>query len=225
VSDPSERSGPSGRGEEVTRAARVARWCRRNAYLGFAGAAILVLAQVVEFSPPEKVRLDPEEAVTLVGEAPAHEFSDELGSSQAVQLRATLRRYPSPDLDVGRPDPEVDELAQVLSQPVVTTILGMNASIDQTVRLERGDLEIDLSVDGTPRVEGKTSRGKPPSLTLEHEISVVSRRARVFREEAEQRTHVRSSGILAQVEEGGYRMVFSVDDHLFALDIEVHRAV
>ena len=208
-----------------SRAVRALGWIRSHAYLAFAAGAILLLAQVVEFTPPDKVRIDPDEAVMLVGEAPAHEFSDQLGSSQAVQLRATLRRYPRTDIDVARPDPEIDELAQVLSQPVVTTIFGMNASIDQTIRLDRGDLEIDISIDGTPRIEGKTKRGQAPSLTLEHDISVVSRRSRVFREEPDSRVHVRTSGILTQVEGGGYRLVFSVDDHLFALDLEVHRAV
>lgn len=169
--------------------------------------------------------MDEAERISLVGEAPAHEFSDRLGSSQAVQLRATLRRYPSVELDVARPDPETDRLAQVLSQPVVTTILGMNASIDQTVRLEHGGLEIDLAVDGTPRLDTRAASNGPPTLLLEHDISVVSRRSRMFHDEPQRRIHLRSSGVLAQIEDGGHRVVFLVDDHLFALDIEIHRAV
>jgi hypothetical protein len=198
---------------------------RRNAYLGVAAAAALVLLNVVEFRPPERVRLDPDDMAALVGEAPRQEFTEQLENPQAVQVRATLRQYSDPAIDASQPDPEVDQYARVLSQPVVTTILGMNATIDQTVRLDAGDLEVDLLVHATPRLQGKARKGKPPPLSLEHDVQVVSRKHGWFTKSPTRRTHVRSEGLLLGVEERGYRLVFTVDDHLFALDLELYRSV
>jgi hypothetical protein len=193
-----------------------------NAYLGLVVGAGLVFTRTVEFSPPPEVRVRTGDGSGLVGEAPAQEFAEELGNTQAVQIRATLREYPSAQMDVSVPDPEVDEHARVLSQPVITTILGMNATVEQTVRLEGGDLEVDLSMHATPRLLGKAKRGKAPPLTLEKEVLVKSRRRRWLDGE-ESRVHVDSRATLLNVEDRGYRLVFAVDEHLFALDLELHR--
>lgn len=202
---------------------------RDNAYLIAVAIAAMVLFRVVDFSPPDKVRADPAESVDLVGEAPRQEFSDELGNEQAVQLRATLRLYDgvlAGDDDIGTPDPDVDERARLLSQPVVTTILGMNATLDQTVRLEGGKLEVDLSVQATPReLEGVRTKGKGDRISLEHRVRVFSRRASWRRKATTDDTeiHLDTSGVLLNVDKAGHRIVFTVDDHLFALDLELHR--
>jgi hypothetical protein len=39
-----------------------------------------------------------------------------------------------------------------------------------------------------------------------------------------QRVHLHSRGFLQKVEDGGHRVVFAVDDHLFSLDLELRRA-
>lgn len=196
-------------------------WLKRNAYLGLVVGAGLVLSRTVDFEPPPEVRMA-DRGAGVVGEAPVQEFADELGNAQAVQLRAVLRLYPDPEMKVALPDPEVDEHARVLSQPVVTTILGMNATVEQTVRLEGGDLEIDLSVHATPRLTSKPRGAKAPPLSLEQEISVKSRRDHWLGAKRE-RVHVDSRATLLDVEDRGYRLVFTVDEHLFALDLELHR--
>ncbi|PRP90326.1 hypothetical protein ENSA5_65730 [Enhygromyxa salina] len=200
----------------------ISRWLSSNSWLILAAAAGLVLTRVVEFSAPGEVRID-DATVDLVGEAPSQEFSSQLGNPQAVQLRATLRLYPRNDLDVREPDPELDAKARILSQPVVTTIYAMNATIDQTVRLDGGELEIDVALAGTPRV-GEASRNKVPELTLEQELTVTSRQNK-WLGEPEQRVHLHTRGTLTDLEARPYRWVFVVEGKLFALDLELNRGV
>ncbi len=195
----------------------------RNAYLALLVGAVMVLTRVVDFEAPDQVRSDSAAQADLIGDAPQQEFSTDLGSAQAVQVRATVRRYGDTSTPVGPPDPEIDDRAQVLSQPVVTTILGMNATVDQTIRLEDGALQVDLVVHATPRLEEQTRKGKAPKLTLEHEISVSSRRTEWWSKRERERIHIDSRGTLLDVEDKGYRLVFTVDDHLFALDLELNR--
>lgn len=206
-------------------ARRALGWLRRNAYLGLAAAAVLVVTEVVEFSPPPEVRVGKGDVGQLVGDAPPQEFSAELANPQAVQLRATLRLYPDDELEVSAPDPDTDAQGKLLSQPVVTTLLGMNATVDQTLRLEDGTLEVDLVLDATPRL-GERPRGskRPAPITLEHELRVRSRRTDWWRGTPRRRVHVHSRGLLTRVEDDGFRLVFSVDEHLFSLDLELHRA-
>ncbi len=200
-------------------------WMRRNAYLVLIAAAVLVLMRAVEFSPPPEVRVGQADVGSIVGDAPHQEFSGDLENPQSVQVRATLRLYPDNELPVSMPDPDVDVQGRLLSQPVVTTILGMNATIDQTVRLEEGDLEVSLSVNATPRLERPHRKGKPaPPITLESEVSVKSKRTPWWSDQPEQRVNLDTRAFLAKVEDGGHRIVFTVDDHLFSLDLEVHRA-
>jgi hypothetical protein len=203
----------------ATRTKKIARWLSSNGWMILAAAATLVLARVVEFSPPDEVRID-DATVDLVGEAPAQEFS-QLDNPQAVQLRATLRLYPRDDLDVREPDPKLDDKARTLSQPVVTTIYAMNATIDQTVRLDGGDLEIDVSLAGTPRL-GEAGKNATPPVNLEHELTIVSREHKWLGEPVH-RTHLHTRGTLAELEERPHRWVFTIDGKLFALDLELHR--
>lgn len=203
---------------------RVLGWLRRNAYLAVVAGAVLVVTRAVEFSPPPEVRLGKGGVGQLVGDAPPQEFSPDLANPQAVQLRATLRLYPDNELEVAAPDPDTDAQGKLLSQPVVTTLLGMNATVDQTLRLDGGELEVDLVLHATPRL-GERPRGSdaPPPLTLEHELSVRSRRSEWWDSTPRHRVHVDSRGLLTRVDDG-WRLVFSVDDHLFSLDLELHRA-
>jgi hypothetical protein len=200
-------------------------WARRNMYLVVIAGAALVVTRAIDFSPPPEVRVGNANVGQLVGDAPPQEFSEQLSNPQAVQVRATLRLYPDAELRVGAPDPEVDEQGKVLSQPVVTTILGMNATVDQTVRLEGGDLEILLGIDATPRLQGTAKKGQPaPEIVLEHELHVRSRRDAWWRNQPVERVHLDSRGFLGKIAEHGHRVVFTVDDHLFSLDLEVHRS-
>jgi hypothetical protein len=204
---------------------RALRWLRRNAYLAVAAGAVLVATRAVDFSPPPEVRVGKGDVAQLVGDAPPQEFSGELANPQAVQLRATLRLYPDNELEVAAPDPDTDVQGKLLSQPVVTTLLGMNATIDQTLRLDGGELEVDLVLNATPRL-GERPRGSnsaPAPITLEHELSVRSRKHEWWNSTPLRRVHVDSRGILSRVDDG-WRLVFSVDEHLFSLDLELHRA-
>lgn len=197
----------------------VARWLSGNSWLILAAGAVLVLARVVEFSPPDEVRID-DARVDLVGEAPRQEFSTQLDNPQAVQLRATLRLYPRADIDVREPDPAVDGKARVLSQPVVTTIYAMNATIEQTVRL--GGLEIDVVLGGTPRLGETSKKSAAPPLSLEHELTIRSRETKWLGDPV-RRTHLHTRGTLAELEDRPHRWVFTVDGKLFALDLDVKR--
>jgi hypothetical protein len=203
---------------------RALRWLRRNAYLAVAAGAVLVAAGAVDFAPPPEVRVGKGDVAQLVGDAPAQEFSAELANPQAVQLRATLRLYPDNELEVAAPDPDSDAQGKLLSQPVITTLLGMNATIDQTLRLDGGELEVDLVLNATPRVGDRVRGAKGPApITLEHELSVRSRKHEWWNSTPQRRVHVDSRGILSRVDDG-WRLVFSVDEHLFSLDLELHRA-
>jgi hypothetical protein len=211
----------------VGRVRRVLGFLSRNAYLTLIVAAGLVLTKAIDFSPPEQVRVGKTDVAKIVGDAPAQDFSHELSHPQSVQVRATLRLYPDNELQVSMPDPDMDDQGRMLSQPVVTTILGMNATTEQTVRLEDGELEIDVTINATPRLDPakKSKKGKkPPPLILESEVSVKSRRKQWWARRPQQRVHLDSRAFLEKVEENGHRIVFTVDQHLFSLDIELHRA-
>ena len=219
-SDPGSRSDDPGSRPRLR--SRVSRWLFANSWLVLATGAALVLANVVEFEPPEDVRID-DASVDLIGEAPAQTFDAQLANPQSVQMRATLRLYPRPDMDVREPDPKLDAKARILSQPVVTTIYAMNANIDQTVRLEGGDLEIDIQLAGAPRL-GEAGKNKVPPLRLEQELTVSSRTKRWLREPIEQ-VHLHTRGTLTDLEDRPYRWVFLIDGKLFALDLELYRGL
>lgn len=192
----------------------------RHAYLGLIAGALLVITRTIQFTPPDKVRVETTDVGQLVGDAPRQEFSNQLSNPQAVQLRATLRLYPDPELPVRDTDPDVDAQGRLLSQPVVTTILGMNATMDQSIRLEDGALEVDLTIHATPRTQ-KARKGLPP-LVVETELTVESRRRPWITGRTQKRVHFYSEGFLHNLEDG-HRVVFAVDQHLFSLDLEAHR--
>lgn len=206
----------------AARTRSAARWLRNNGWLILAAAAGLALTRVVEFEAPQLVRVD-DTTVDLVGEAPRQDFDAQLANPQAVQLRGTLRLYPRGELDVREPDPDIDAKAQILSQPVVTTIYAMNATIDQTVRLDGGAFEIDVALAGTPRL-GEAGKNKVPALSLEHELTVTSREKKWLGEPLE-RVHLHTRGTLTELEDRPYRWVFMIEGKLFALDLELNRAV
>jgi len=195
-------------------------WIGEHAYLLLAAGAVLVLTRTVEFSPPPLVRVDESAHGGVVTRLPVQEFSDELRSPQVAQIKATLRRYDDPDLAITADSHEHDERGELLSQPVVTTPLGTGAAIEQKIRLERGALELELRIFATPRL-GRPAGNAEPVTRLEHQISIYSRRE--GRDRGERRIHLDTGGTLDDVEARGHRLVFSVDGHLFSLDLELHR--
>jgi hypothetical protein len=220
-----EAEPPRAQHRVVARIGRVLRWMRRNAYLTLIVGAVMVLTRAIDFEAPDQVRVGKTDVAKIVGDAPAQEFSHELSNPQSVQVRATLRLYSDNELVVSSPDPGMDEQGRMLSQPVVTTILGMNATIEQTMRLEEGDLEIDLTMNSTPRLEQTKKKGNtPPPIVLESEIVVKSRRTLWWTSRPVRRVHLDSRAFLTRVEDSGHRVVFTVDDHLFSLDLDLHRA-
>jgi len=130
--------------------------------------------------------------------------------------------YADNELEVDHPDPATDARAQLLSQPVVTTLLGMNATIEQTIRLDDGQLVVDLVVHATPRLQPARERGED-EVVLEAEISVQSHRRAWWTGRQQQRVHLHTRAFLSRIEHYGHRLVFTVDEHLFSLDLEVHR--
>ena len=204
----------------LTRSARVRAWAGEHAYLMLAAGAALVLTRTVEFSPPPVVRVDAAAHGGVVGSLPVQDFSEALRSPSVAQVKATLRRYDDPDLAVTAQSHEYDERGELLSQPVVTTPLGTGAAIEQTIRLERGALELDLRIFATPRLAPSVGQAQPVTR-LEHEISIHSHRSSWSGDK--RRVHLDTRGTLDDVEARGHRLVFSVDGHLFSLDLELHR--
>lgn len=198
-------------------------WLRRNAYLGLIVGCLLLLTRIIDFAPPDKVRIEAEQAVRIVGDAPTQEFSATSRNENAVQLRATLRLYPDAETPVGAPSPEIDETAQILSQPVVTTLLGIEATVEQTVRLEHGNLAVYVVLEATPRADGVKRQGRR-TLTMERALKVESRRRGFLDRAWRTRVHLEVRDVVTDVESGIDRVVFAVDEQLFALDVEVQRS-
>ncbi|HFE46761.1 MAG TPA: hypothetical protein ENJ18_14920, partial [Nannocystis exedens] len=123
----------------------------RHAYLGVAAAALLIVTRTVDFTPPAEVRqvVLPEQAPPPAP-APSAEFRSEMGTEEAVQIRATLRLLEDP-ADVRADINDLENVGRILSQPVVATLFGVPARIDQTVRLDDGALELRIAIDVTPR--------------------------------------------------------------------------
>lgn len=146
-------------------------------------------------------------------------------AAEAVQMRATLRQYSDLSLDPGASTPDDGNLGEVLSEPVVTTVMGVEAEIRQTIRLG-DDLDIDLAIVFTPR-QGLAKKGVAAPLTLDHAISVHSRsRSGGWGETAvTRRVHLDTRGVLHDIVNTGYPLVFAVGEHLFLLELELHRGV
>ena len=195
-------------------------WLGRHGHLVVVAGALLVLTRAVDFAPPEQVRpapAPPEVASPSGGGAaglppPSAELRGSMSTAQAVQVRATLRAIE---------DPEAARLgaaevpSRVLAQPLVATMIGIPATIDQKVRVDDGALEVVIAVTVTPRAERE-------GLRLEEEVRVVSRR----RADGDlvERLCLVSAGEVVGVEARGRRWVFAVEDRLFSLDLDVQRA-
>lgn len=186
----------------------------RHAYVALAAGALLVLTRTVDFTPPPQVRPDPTRHGGA-GPVTVQEFSPDLHSPQVVQLRVVLRRYDDPGLPVTADDHDLDERGAVLSSPLVTAVVGTEAAIDQRVRLEGGDLELRLALRATPRL----ARGG--AATLEHTLEIRSERDRWSGRD--ERIVLAAGGVLADLDGRGQRWIFTVDDHLFSLDLEAIR--
>lgn len=185
----------------------------RHAWLALAAGALLVLTRTVDFSPPPQVRPDPTRHGGAAGPVPVQEFSPDLRSPEVVQLRAVLRRYDDPALAVPADSHELDDRGVVLSSPLMTAVVGTEAAVDQRVRLEGGDLELELSLRATPRL------GPAGDTRVEHTLAVARTRARWSGRE--RRAVLAAHGVLGDA--GAPRWVFAVDDHLFSLDLEFVR--
>lgn len=204
--------------------AELRRYASEHSWLALAIGAGLIFAGAVDFSPPTQVRSSGGLVSEVVGDAPKQDFSSQVGHAQAVQLRATLQRYLDPSMDVLRPSPEVEASAQMLSSPVVTTIYGMQATIEQTIKLPGVRKELDVSVKATPRKYGRARGGKPAEVIVDHELSIRSRKLPRWFGAVEHRQHVREMGKIFDLETRPYRIVFAVDDELFSLDLELKRS-
>lgn len=184
----------------------------RHAYLALAAGALLVLTRTVDFSPPPQVRPDPMKHGGAAGTVAVQEFSPGLRSPEVVQLRAVLRRYDDPGLPVSAASRELDERGAVLSSPLVTAVVGTEAALDQRVRLEGGELELELGLRATPR---ELAGG---GLQLEHDLTIRSQRTGWSG--PVRRLVLDTHGVLGDAEA---RWVFAVDAHLFSLDLELVR--
>lgn len=191
----------------------------RHAYLGLAAAALLVVTRTVDFAPPKEVRtieLSPAEAPPPA--APGAEIREQMGAAEAVQLRARLRLLEGADaiLRGAQDDPDA---GRVLAEPIVATVVGVPAAIDQSVRLDGGALEVRIAIEATPRGEER----RP--LVVDHTLEVSSRREGRWGDRGPRRIHLRSQAILAELEGRPQRIFFTVDEHLFALDLDLHRSI
>jgi hypothetical protein len=187
----------------------------RHAYVALAAGALLVLTRTVDFAPPPLVRPDPARHGGAAGPVDLQEFSPELHSPQVVQLRLVLRRYDDPALAVAADDHQHDDRGTILSSPLVTAVVGTEAAVDQRVRLEGGDLELLLAFRATPRLAAGDA------AVLEHTLDVRSARERWSGREA--RVVLAAAGVLGDLDARSQRWVFTVDDHLFSLDLEAVR--
>jgi hypothetical protein len=175
-----------------------------------------VFASMLDLEPPARVRATVD-SPGLVGQAPRGVFASSAPSPQTVEFRATLRLWHEGRTRAASPDPQDDQASDVLSDPVITTVLGMSATVDQRVRLDDGDLEIDVHVELTPRREGKL-------LLVEREVQVTSRRRAWLRQDPVEQVQAYERSVLARAQERAGRILFSVEGRLLALDLETRAA-
>lgn len=187
----------------------------RHAYVALAAGALLVLTRTVDFAPPPLVRPDPSAHGGAGDPVAVQEFSPELRNPRVVQLRLVLRRYDDPALPVKADDHALDDRGDVLSSPLVTAVVGTEAAVDQKVALEGGDLQVRLGLRATPRLT------LGDATTLEHTLEIRSERTG-WRGHPEIPVFI-AGGTLGDLDGRGQRWVFTVDDHLFSLDLEAVR--
>lgn len=195
----------------------------RHAYLGVAAAALLIVTRTVDFTPPAEVRqvVVPQKAPPPAP-APSAQLRSEMGAEEAVQIRATLRLLEAA-ADVTADINDLENVGRILSQPVVATLIGVPARIDQTVRIDDGALELRIAIDVTPRQQ-KRGRGKQPGINVEHRLEITSRITERWGDRSEPRLHLRSEAHLSDLDRRPHRLLFAVEDRLFVLDIDLHNA-
>ncbi|HRI10104.1 MAG TPA: hypothetical protein PKW35_19920 [Nannocystaceae bacterium] len=179
--------------------------------------AIVVLTRGVDLARPDRVRgapvaVPPGEAPGLP--SPSAELRGAMGTADAVQVRATLRAIEDPQ---AQRTGAAEVPSKVLAQPVVATMVGIPATVDQKVRFDDGALEIVVSLVLTPRAG-------PGGMRAEESLRVVSRRRSGWEGRFEERLHLESTAEVVGVESRGRRWVFAVDERLFSLDVDVQRA-
>ncbi|MEZ4451346.1 MAG: hypothetical protein R3B09_17840 [Nannocystaceae bacterium] len=190
----------------------------RHAYLGLAAAALLVVTRTVDFAPPAQVRTVelPPAAPAAPPAAPGAELQERMSAAEAVQLRARLRLLEGPP-EVLRSAQDDPSAGRTLSEPIVATVLGVPAAIDHSVRLDGGALEVRIAIEATPRAEER----RP--IVVDHTLEISSRRGDRWGERGPRRIHLRTQAALAELDARPERLFFTVDEHLFALDLELHR--
>lgn len=206
------RSAPTGRLRSVLQA-----WLHRHGHLVLVAGALLVLTRAVDFAPPDRVREAP--VAVPPGEtpglpSPSAELRGAMSTADAVQVRATLRAIEDPQ---AQRTGAAEVPSKVLAQPVVATMVGIPATVDQKVRFDDGALEIVVSLVLTPRAG-------PGGMRAEESLRVVSRRRSGWEGRFEERLHLESTAEVVGVESRGRRWVFAVDERLFSLDVDVQRA-
>ena len=193
---------------------------RRHAWLALvAGAGVLALG-LVDFAPPSEVRVGSEPTAALVGDAPTQSFAARLQNPQSVQLRASLRLLPD---DAEPHGGEGDRpRGQLLSQPVMTTILGMPVRMEQLVRLGEGDEKIEVRLSATPRLGPRPRRGRA-GIQVEYELTVSRWHDAWWRTAPSFQVHLQAEGIWSNWDDLPPRLFFRVGEHAFALDLELSR--
>lgn len=208
---------------------RIARAVSERAWLVVAGAAAITLLATMDFRPPGKVRVQARDGAELVGDAPLEDVEVQ-ASPQSVVVRAELSRYEAAASELGarpRGGDEDDSTTRrvVLARPVVTTLYGLTATFEQTLRLDGGRHEVDVAVEVTPRV-GDARRGELPPIRLERDVRIVSRRHASWAwwdRSPVERLVMHEHTTLADATQGTNQLTFAIDDQLFVLSLDVTR--
>jgi hypothetical protein len=216
-------------GAPTTRLRHLGRAVSERAWLVVAGAAAITLIATMDFRPPSKVRVQTHDGAELVGDAPLEDV-DVQASPQSVVVRAELSRYEAAASELGARPRGGDEddpttLRVVLARPVVTTLYGLTATFEQTLRLDGGRHEVDVAVEVTPRV-GDARRGELPPIRLERDVRIVSRRHASWAwwdRSPVERLVMHEHTTLADATQGTSQLTFAIDDQLFVLSLDVTR--
>ncbi len=212
---PSPAPGAGGEGRVTTLG-----WLMRKSWLVVVMGGLLLVVGAADFRAPAQVRIDDAQGAEIVGDAPSQEFPATLGNSRATALRVTVKHWPRGSRPSLSPDDEIDARAQLLSQPLVTTLLGTSATVEQTIRLDRGALALELSLEMTPREHGK----RETTLLVDYALQVHATRSGFLSRQQEPELVALERGTLARVENDGHRAVLNVDGHLISIDLEMRRS-
>ena len=193
----------------------------RYGYVLIGGLAFAIWIQLVDFRPPPRVR-DADGVDRVVRGALAEANRRAPSQRDAVQLRAELRMFTGTQRSVLESSTAVDYAPRLLSSPAVTTLWGMRATIEQSVRLQEGDTEVDLTLEMTPRRIAQAD-SDDTGTALEYRIRVNSRRTPwwdLLGRHVQRQVHFESQGVLFGVSSAHeHRFVFEAHGNLFSLDI------